>query len=184
MAIVFVLGAIPTWYNWTQFTAPALTHQPPHQAPLLVLLIALVVAILLGVIGALWSGRRHRTSSRTPGPGIVGAAVLLSAVLWFALLLPEVDSGIAAVPAVFPIAGALVVASAAGLLLRRWAGAPGWTDRHRLAVVIGALTASMAAGFLANQFGAVDLTVKAGLDIAALAGLAVLYRFFTVVAKP
>ncbi|HEV3359295.1 MAG TPA: hypothetical protein VG247_21030 [Pseudonocardiaceae bacterium] len=40
----------------------------------------------------------------------------------------------------------------------------------------------MAAGFLANQFGAVDLTVKAGLDIAALVGLAVLYRFLTVAA--
>lgn len=118
------------------------------------------------------------------GSSVVGAAVLSGAVLWFALLLPEVDSGIAAVPAVLPIAGALVVAVAAGVLLRRWSGAPGWTDRHRPAVVIGALTASMAAGFLANQFGAVDLTVKAGLDIATLAGLAVPYRFFTVAAKP
>jgi hypothetical protein len=182
LAIVFVLGAIATWYNWTRITAPALTHQPPYQPPLLVLFIALTVAIGLGVLGTLLPRRRLRTSSRAPGPVFVGAAVSLAAALWFALLVPEVDSGIAAIPAVFPIGAALLVAVAIGILLRRWSGTPGWTDRHRLAVVIGALTASMAAGFVANRFGAVDLMVKAGLDVAALVGLAVRYRFFTVAA--
>lgn len=53
---------------------------------------------------------------------------------------------------------------------------PGWGDRHRLALISGALTASMAAGFLANHLAAIDLLGKVILNLAALAGLLLLHR--------
>lgn len=173
LAIVFVVGAIPTWYNWTHVVRPDLLHQPPYQPPLLTLGLAVAAAIALAVVGKSLSTRRPRAYPAAPAPALVATTAFLATALWFALLLPEVDRLITLVPAVLPVAGALLVAVTVAVLLSRWSRAPQWTDRHRLAVLTGALTASMAAGFLANQFGTVDLITKVCLNVAALVGLAV-----------
>lgn len=180
LAAVFVLGAIPTWYNWTHVVAPNLTHQPPYQPPLLTLAIALAAATALAVLGTQLPRHRARHNQasprRTPTPVLVAGTTFTATALWFALLLPQVNSLIITAPAALPIASALLTASSVGILLHRWSRSPGWDDQHRIVIILSALTASMAAGFLANQFAMVNLLAKAGFNAAALAGLILLRR--------
>ncbi|MVU83870.1 hypothetical protein GPX89_42410 [Nocardia sp. ET3-3] len=179
LAAVFVAGAIPTWYNWTHVVSPDLLHLPAYQPPLPTLALALVVVAALAILGVRFArqpARRSRTAARrTPNPLSAGAIAFLAAVSWFGLLLPEVNGLLLHVPVALPIIGALLMAAATGILLDRWSRTPGWDDRHRLMLILGAFTASMAAGFPANQFTTLTLIIKAGLNIAALAGLLALY---------
>jgi hypothetical protein len=180
LAVVFVLGAVPTWYNWTHIVAPKLLHQPVYQPPPLTLVVALAVAAAVAVLGTRLTQLHARPNARPPrdAPAPVSAAgvTFAATTLWFALLLPKINSMLVAVPAALPIACALLTAGMAGALLRRWSRARGWNDRHRLMVVFGALTASMAAGFPANEFTTHTLLAKVGLNAAAAAGLILLYR--------
>lgn len=181
---VFVLGAIPTGYNWTHRVAPRLSHRPVYQPPLLTLLVATVVAGLLVILGmrlvrhrsrhqARWRPTRTRQVAR---PVTAAATAFIAAALWFGLLLPGINGRVDAVPVVLAIVLAVLVAIVFLLLVHRWSHASGWDGRHRLALVIGGLSASMAAGYLANHFTTVDLIAKFVLNGAALAGLGVLYR--------
>ena len=80
--------------------------------------------------------------------GKILAAIVLLAVAWFALLdLPHFLRVGALV--LLPMGLDLLLAGGVATLLRRWSTAgPLWHDRHRLALILGALPVSIAWGFL------------------------------------
>lgn len=201
---VFTVGAVRASYHWTHSVAPRLHHRPVyHPAPGLLVAAAVAVGGLL-LLGRFLATHRPapRVESRTrrtlrrgttrrtmrppgsrphavtpPHPAVVALGACAAAALWFALLSPSTDPALIRLPAAAAIAAALVVAAAALGLLRGWSRHRRWSDRHRIAVLAGMLAASTAAGFFANDFaGPGDFAGKAGLDAAALAGLALLYR--------
>jgi peptidoglycan/LPS O-acetylase OafA/YrhL len=80
-----------------------------------------------------------------------------------------------AVPAFVPLLLALLSAAACALVGRHWSRSAGWSDRHRLAVVLGALLAAMAAGFVSNDLSdPVNLIGKIVLNVVAVGALALL----------
>lgn len=70
----------------------------------------------------------------------------------------------------------LLWALAAFFLIRHWSAGPAWQDAHRLAVIFGALVASMGAGFVINgpTLSPVDLMGKVVLNVMAVLLLAYL----------
>lgn len=178
LGVLFVLAAFPTWYNWTHVVAPRLLGQPPYQPPPVTLAAAGIVAIALIALGWRLARRRLRPavarSRPAPAPAVAACTAFTATVLWFALLLPL--RIVTEIPAAVAITLAIATAGAAILGLRRWSRSNDWGDRHRLALLTGALVASMAAGFAANHFSTVDLLAKIVFNLAALGGLVWLYR--------
>jgi hypothetical protein len=117
----------------------------------------------------------RRVPDRACAPVVAALAAFAAAALWFALL-PPPSSVITQVPPIAAIFLAAALALGTLIMLRRWSRAHGWGDRRRLALISGALTASMAAGFLTNHFAATDLLGKVILNLAALMGLLLLHR--------
>lgn len=182
VAGVFIAGSGSTWYNWTHIVAPRLLGQPIYHPPPITLAVAAVVAGVLIATGWHLTRRPGRPgvapAQRVPPPAGVAQAVFVAAGLWFFLLLPGMSATvITRIPAAVAVGLAVIVAAAVLLLVHRWSMSPSWSDRHRIALITGALTASMAAGFLTNHFAtSMDLVGKIALNAAALGGLGLLYH--------
>ena len=113
-------------------------------------------------------------ASKALRPWLMGIAAFWLALLWLVVLI-----GFAAQrPALSPLAailGALVWAAGTGLLVLHWATGADFGDRHRLAIVFGALVASWLQGFIIVASGpAIDILGKLVLDLVGIALLAVL----------
>lgn len=179
LTVIFAVGAVLAWHTWTHVVLPRFLHQAPYHPPVATLTTAAIVAAVLTAAGQYLSRRHHRASTQptdrpVPSPAIVGLAAFAAGSLWFALtVLPASLTVVTThVPAVAPPLLALIASAAALSVFHRWSAARSWTDQHRLGVITGALTASMAAGFLANNFPTTtDLLGKTVLNIAALLGL-------------
>jgi hypothetical protein len=172
-AIVFLLASIATWYLF-RLAIPKFLHGTAYQTPLLAIGIALAVIALL-VVAALgpWSSSRPRRQAArpVPWPWLVGLVAFVLALLWFVLAI--LSAGVApSLPAVIPIVIGLAWAAVAFLVVRHWSASSAWQDTHRLALVFGALVASMLVGFVAS--GTVlptDLIGKLVLNVIAVLGL-------------
>ena len=71
-----------------------------------------------------------------------------------------------------PIVIGLAWAAAAFLVVRHWSASSAWQDTHRLALVFGALVASMLVGFVASGIVLpTDLIGKLVLNVIAVLGL-------------
>lgn len=184
LTILFVLGAGAFWYNWTQIVVPKYLHLPVYLPPLITVLCGWCVVLVL-VLAALLlrpvQRRRAATDSgpAAPAPIAMGIVAAGGTFLWFALtvLWPSWGGWARAIPAFVPILLALVVAALACVACRAWATRAGWSDRHRLAVVSGALLSSMAVGFVANDLSdPVNLIGKIVLNVAAAGCLVLLAR--------
>ena len=71
----------------------------------------------------------------------------------------------------------VVWAPGAAAVVRHWAGGSDFGDRHRIALITGALTASWPEGFVAViSAGAVDVVGKLVLDLLAIVLLVALAR--------
>lgn len=183
LTILFVLGAGAIWYNWTQLGEPATSHQPVYLPPLLTVLCGWVVVLALVLAALLVPPHRYlpaRPHSRAaaPAPILAGIAAAGCAFLWFGLTLlwSRWGAWALAVPAFVPLILALILAVVCCLVGRAWVGGPGWSDRHRLAVVTGALVVPMAVGFVTNDLtdpvkaiGKIVLNAMAVLVLALLA---------------
>jgi hypothetical protein len=183
LAAVFVLGSVSTWFNYTRVVAPRLLHHPIYHPPPVTLAAGLAAGMLiaLGSRSARWVPQAAVMANGRwlPSPAGVGLAAFVAGGLWFALTVwPQSVTAVSAhVPADVPLVLAGITATAAMAVLHRWSQASGWSDQHRLALITGALIASMSAGFVLNHFtGRVDLIGKATLNIAALLGLFVLHH--------
>jgi hypothetical protein len=182
LTILFVLGAGVFWYNWTQLVVPKYLHLPVYLPPLVTVLCGwcVVLVLVLGVLLLRPAQRAPRATDSGPAaptPIAVGIVAAGGTFLWFALtvLWPTWGAWARAIPAFVPLLLALIPAAVACVACRAWALRAGWSDRHRLAAVSGALLSSMAVGFVTNDLSdPVNLVGKIVLNAAAIGGLALL----------
>jgi hypothetical protein len=145
----------------------------------LTIIIALLVIVALGAFALNLPKPLHttqQTGRSTPQPWLVGGAAFVFSLLWFALiaLAGNVDP---ALPVAIPLAGGIAWACVAFFAIKRWSACTGWQDMHRLALVFGALLASMLAGFLLHIVVLpLDVIGKLVLNVIAVLLLIILAR--------
>ncbi len=175
------LGSLAAWYSWTQQARVKVFHMAPYSLPVSHLAAALVVIaglIIVALPGPGSPAERPTRGGTAPAPGTVGIAAGVLGSPWGAFVL----MGFGAFPAVpwgLAFAGGLAWAGLAILLVRRWAIGRGWSDRHRFALVLGAVVACMLGGFVVFAIGGalrIDWVGKGILDLAAVLWLASLGR--------
>ena len=169
--VVFCVGCVGLWAIWTQSAVPVAFHQPKYWPPRTTLLLGAMATLLL--IAAGYAARGADTgamsSATTPSPWLVGTiAAALAAPWWILVVLVFVPQP--SLPVWVPVLAAAIWASAAYLLIARWAASPAWSDRHRWALAFSALLVCMALGYLGSSlWPAVDLIGKIVFNV--LAGL-------------
>jgi hypothetical protein len=158
------------------------SEDPGYALPLpaVAVIVALVVALVVAAVRL--PARSMRDGAEPPRPAVIGAGCAAAVLAYLGLLYPF---GGARQPAfthglwvLAPMAAAAVVALSAGLGLRRWTAAPGWTPRHQLAALGGALLAHTAFGAaaVAAKHGAPDVAVQLAWGLATVLLLAALDR--------
>jgi len=176
-AVLFVAGSLMAWYSWTQFGIQHFSHGQSYNAPALAVMTAVLVIGVLVALGMLPraprpAARRRRRALR---PWLMGLAAFWLALPWFGLTIVAY-----AAPPMSPlitIAAGISWAAGATLVVGHWTTGSDFGDRHRLALIIGALTASWLEGFIiVSSAGAVDAIGKLVLDLLAIALLVVLAR--------
>jgi hypothetical protein len=181
LLFIFVVAAVLRWYGWTQVFIPQFFPESAYQTPLISIAAALAA---IGVLVAI--AFRSQTSSRRveiateapPRAWLVGIAALLFGLAWFGLLFLAYGAA-PAVPVDIPLVLGLGLAGMTAWILNRWTNRPGWRDIHSLALVFGALLASMLAGFLVLRGGnapLIDHVGKLFLNGIAVLGLILLGR--------
>ena len=169
-AVVFALASLLAWYTWTQVFVPKFFPQSAYTPPLPTVAIALGAIALLAAIALTRRPLPRRPEASAPGPWPIGLLAFIFAVAWSGMAL--IAYGVAPrLPAGIPIVLGLALAALALALLRRWTAAADWRDAHRCALVIGALSGSMAGGFAVLVVGAAgtfDVVGKLVLNVVAL----------------
>ena len=170
--VLFVLGCVVAWHQWTRVVRPRFLGLPVADPPWPTIVAALVAVALLAALAATtpWPGPGAR---RPPRPVLIGATVVFATALWTATTL--------AAPAWLPpaagVVAALLVAAATASAFAAWTASPEWSPAHRLAAVAGALVANSAAGFVLITFRSLpDLAGKIVVDAAAVGIVAWLAR--------
>ncbi|HEY2696367.1 MAG TPA: hypothetical protein VGJ45_12925 [Pseudonocardiaceae bacterium] len=152
-AVVFVLGIGITRL------AISSTQDPGYQTPWLVVAAELVGIVVLGVLALVVVPRLRAARpavaarlpvvstavvARLPQPVVMGAVAGIAPIVFLGLLFPLKSS--AGQPAIghgawvaIPMVVALAIAVGAGWLVARWAATDGFTDRHRIWLIGGAL---------------------------------------------
>ena len=179
-AVVFALASFLAWFTWTQLYLPSLP-QAPYRVPLssiglAFIAIVLLSAVALGPFRLTWS--QPQTTRRAPAPTLVGLAAFMLALPWFALIFLAYDV-LPNLPVAIPMAIGVILAGVAFALIARWSSTPGWRDSSRLALIFGAVVASMIAGFLVFALGRalpIDVIGKLVLNVIAVAWLIRLAR--------
>ena len=153
---------------------PVAYHQPIHARPVPMLVAAVLGA--LAVVAAFRLPARAGSSTSAPGPWLVFLTGLAGGLLWFGLLIGSDSAGTlpqwTAVPAVLV---ELAVPVAAAAVARRWTAAASWSDRHRVALIAGAMLPQMLPGYQWLHAPG-DIAFKIVLNVAMLALLATLAR--------
>jgi hypothetical protein len=175
IAVLFVLGAALIRLFVPPFA------DPDYLAPLPLTIGWAVVVVVLGVLALRVLPARRPAE---PGPGAVPSRWVLAAlgfvgtaVVMF-LEWPTFGSAgpafTAGAWALIPMAAAIAVLVAVGLLVRRWHGSARWTDRHALWLAGGALIAHTAWGIVAiaeqpvDRIGLAVILALTGLGLALL----------------
>jgi len=176
--IVFTLASFVAWYSWTQVALPKVFHMPAYHPPSLAILIALA-AIAILVILALGPRRSPRVDRKTTPsaarPWVVGLTSFALSLPWFFLVALAYGAA-PTLPPHIPIALGLLLAGLALFFARHWPSRSSWRDTHRLAVIFGALAASMLAGFrVSGVILPIDYIGKLIFNVIAVLLLARLY---------
>jgi hypothetical protein len=168
------------WYSWTQLYVPQFFPGWAYRVPETTIGISL---ILIGVLVAVALRRRPvlfkpSVSRLLPARWMLFTCAFVLGLLWFALVLLAYGAFPSLPPASAMLAGIAIAGLALGLIAR-WSLCLEWRDSSRLAVIAGALLASMSAGFLVLRMGgasAVDLLGKLVLNLLACVFLVRLAR--------
>jgi hypothetical protein len=153
---------------------------PGYQASPFLLAVTALITLTLAVVALVIlpqnAGRLKRHAS-APQPRLVLVVTCIASLVWHALLglLWRVHPAFAHWPLVLvPTLGALAVIVVMTRLLSHWAATSGWNDRHRLALVVGALLSH-------SLFGGAILTKtmvdRAGVAVLILVTLVCLILF-------
>lgn len=176
--VLFVAGAIGAWYFWNTRgirTFGVAGHQSP--ALQVVLALAAIVALVVIALGP-WMRRRGAPvrDRRAPRPWLLGLAAFWFALLWLAFL-GGFAGGAFPLPTAVPVVFGVLWGGLGLFLYRRWSTGAGFSDRHRLALVIGAVAGSWLEGMVAVvDQGIVSIALKLLLDVAGLVLLILLAR--------
>jgi hypothetical protein len=151
---------------------------PGHSAPRSLLAVTALVALVL-VIGAFiplpGSGGHPRREASAPAPWTVLLTTFSGSLIWHRLLalLWRIQPAFASWPLVLvPMLGGATVAAVMASLVRHWATARDWNDRHRLAVASGALVSQSLIGGAILPTTTVDRVGVAVLGAVTIAMLA------------
>jgi hypothetical protein len=154
---------------------------PGFRAPMPLMVGTTLLVVGLGMAAILWPARPGPrpgpVPAAVPPPWLVGLAALLAASAWMLLLgLPQwLKTGILAL---VPMASGLILAGGSMAMIRRWADRRGpWGDRHRLALVMGALPPVMLFGFLVVTRGKGIDQIGQGVASVAAMGWLILLTF-------
>jgi hypothetical protein len=151
--IGFVLTGI--WYLLGVALLAVLTRfsiAPGYVAPPLLRALAALVALLLVITALIILSRNaaHTTvDANAPQPWLVLVVTLIGSLVWHALLavLWRVEPAFAKGPLVIiPMVCALAIVALMAWTLRHWTAGRGWNDRHRLALVSGAVISHSVVG--------------------------------------
>lgn len=154
---------------------------PNFQTPAVLLAGAALVVVGLGGLALGWPGgpselAPSETRHSAPSPWLASLVAFLIAGTWFSLLdLPHV---LRTGPLVLlPLLLGVVVAGGAMALLKWWSAGQGWTNIHRLALVLGALLISMLWGFFfVTASNSIDQLGQGVASVVALVLLALFAR--------
>ncbi len=174
VCVGYVLSAMVIGIAFRRIIAPS------FRTPLPQIIAAVSLAIILVATALCWPDRRRDRGSPEPSPGVpspwlVGAFALLAAFAWLLLLrLPaSLKTGL---PVLLTMSAGVALCTGTFGLIGRWAhrGA-GWTPRHRLALVLGALPPVMLFGyFVVTSSDRVDQIGQGTASLAAMCALAFL----------
>lgn len=158
----------------------SMTQDPGYQAPLPFVVGCLVAVVALAVVALVVLPPDRPVAGPAPVPDrrtlalASGVATLVLIGLTFPLFGARQPAFSQGAVVLVPLVAAAIVACVAYRLLAGMASAPGWTDRHTLAVVGGALVGHSLVGVVAIAKTTVDrlgLVAIIALTVAALAFL-------------
>jgi hypothetical protein len=172
-AIVFVSASFVAWYSWTQVFVPRFFPELVYQVPLpaVVMALAAIVAIAAAALIPERSSLPERETARSaPELWLVGLVAFVLALPWFTLIFLAYGAW-PTLPFLIPMIAGLALAGVAYFLIAHWSRSPAWHDSSRLALIFGALIASMLAGFLVLKLGGattIDVIGKLVLNVVAV----------------
>ena len=174
VGVLFILSAVLLGVVFRRIIAPDFRTPLPHAIAAALITLGLVAAALRGPADRPVE-RSHFNARRVPSPWLVGLLAFLAAAAWFGLLLLPQTLKTGSL-ALLPMLSGVALAAGMTALLRRWSnGVGGWSDLHRLALVIGALPPMMLFGFfLVTASNRVD---QIGQGIASVVTLVLLSIF-------
>lgn len=174
--VFFLLGCRIAWYGWTQQARPRL-HAPPYHLPagLMALGFALIAALVVGA----YLVRRVRVGpreGRTAPAWVAALAAFVMGLAWFALISQNFIPKPVEPFWIMIVAGVFWAALALALFLW-WSSAPGWSEVHRFATVLGTTLAGMAVPYLSiATWPRIDIFGVVVFDVIAFAGFVALGR--------
>jgi hypothetical protein len=148
--------------------------------PALIVILVLVAALSVAALRVLPRRPTHRRSRTGAAvrPAVVGITCGVATLGFLGLLFPFAGARQPAFThgncVLAPMLGAAALATVAGLAVRRWSSTRGWTARHRLAAIAGALVAHTAFGVVANADGLIDRLALIVLGVATVVLLGML----------
>jgi hypothetical protein len=167
----FLVASFIVWYSWTQVFVPqffpALVYSVPPVA------IAIASVVILGLIAAAFllhdNGSARASDRPIPGRWILGLGGFGLGLPWFALVFLAYGI-LPTLPALWPMLAGLAWAGLAFAIVLRWSRSIHWREPQRLAIMSGALVASMVAGFpilFLSQAPRIDVVGKVVLNVLA-----------------
>ncbi len=175
---VFIAGSIFVWFIWNQVAMKQFYHGPPFHTPLLAIAIAALVAAALSAFAFMVpppsTQPPHIPTGELP-PWLLLSYSFAWGLAWFVLVI--LASGyVPSIPPWFQIVLGVAITATALAVVQRLTTRFIWTDRHRLALITGALVASMSAGVLASGITLpIDMAAKLVFDAIAIVLLAMLF---------
>ena len=177
---VFILGSVGVWWIWSHVGLQRYTSSANQISPLNVVLACIIVLILVVATLSIHP-RKHaprEAKRRAWFPWLLGPIAFVFGLFWWLLV------AFAYIPAstmhgaspLIPVFFALIWAGLTLLVITSLAVArKGWQDRHRLALIFGALVASMLGGALSIITASpIDKLGKLIFDLIAIALLSYL----------
>jgi hypothetical protein len=146
VGVLFTMSAVLLGVVFRRIITPDFRTPLPHAIGAALITLGLIALALRGPADRPVD-RSQLTPRTVPSPWLVGLPAFFAAAAWFGLLmLPQaLKTGSLAL---LPLLSGVALAGGMTALVRRWSNRDGaWSERHRLALVIGALPPLMLFGF-------------------------------------
>jgi hypothetical protein len=178
-ATVFLCASFAAWYFWTQIFVPQFFPESAYDVPLVHVTAA--CAVIASLVAAAICIRPKSSSQKEAPPPVqrpwpLAIAGFTAGILWFMLV--YLAYGLApAVPPAIPLASGLAIGGVSLLGIKWWNDRFGWSDVNALALILGALAASMLAGFpvlYGSSASLIDYVGKAVLNVLATSAMVLL----------